>query len=204
MIIIPERELVIITPPRTGSTSMLTACKLKYPLTMSLYRHMEADGIPFGYDHWRRVGIVRHPFLRLWSLYHYLRDLPDKGGWYSRLGEDARSNPFSYWLREGTMPFTNPDWIEDIDFSPRQSVLHNRPEQRKSQWMYVRPDLGVEPIVVASKEYVKLILELDLPRIPILNKSRAPAYPSPSDLDKEHIEKFHSWDIDICERARVG
>ncbi|MBL3684559.1 hypothetical protein F2981_16960 [Sinorhizobium meliloti] len=47
----------------------------KYPRSTLIYRHMEADGVPAGYDRWRKVGVVRHPVERLWSLYKFLAHL---------------------------------------------------------------------------------------------------------------------------------
>ena len=81
MIIIPEKELVLITPPRTGSTSLSDQIAQKYPMSFRPYRHMEADGVPFGYDRWRRVGVFREPVARLWSVYHYCKSvaISDRG-----------------------------------------------------------------------------------------------------------------------------
>ena len=73
MILIPEIETVVILVPRTGTTSLIKAIKERYPEAIRLYRHMEADGIPAGYDAWDKVGVARDPVERLWSLYKYLQ-----------------------------------------------------------------------------------------------------------------------------------
>jgi len=75
MLLIPEIETVVILVPRAGSTSIKRAVLAKYPEAMMIYRHMEADGVPFGYDRWRKIGVVHNPIDRLCSLYKYLKIL---------------------------------------------------------------------------------------------------------------------------------
>lgn len=50
MILIPEIQTVVILVPRTGSGSLRRAVAAKYPQSILLYRHMEADGVPAGHD----------------------------------------------------------------------------------------------------------------------------------------------------------
>lgn len=57
MIIIPEINTVVILVPRTGTSTLRRAIAEIYPMSMMIYRHMEADGIPIGYDRWRRSGM---------------------------------------------------------------------------------------------------------------------------------------------------
>ena len=59
MILIPEKQVVLILVPRTGSGTLKRAVKARYPKSILLYRHMEADGGPAGYDRWQKIGIVR-------------------------------------------------------------------------------------------------------------------------------------------------
>jgi hypothetical protein len=71
VIILPSIETVVVLVPRTGSGSLKRAILDRYQDAMPIYRHMEADGVPAGYDRWRRVGVCRHPVDRLWSLYKF-------------------------------------------------------------------------------------------------------------------------------------
>lgn len=145
MIIVPEIQKVLITPPRTGSTGICQAIIAKYPNAMWLYRHMEADGVPHGYDRWERHCIVRHPIYRLWSMYKYLiHGTHGTETWRGTVQKDARSHDdFYHWMIHGTLPFIHPYWYNpSMKVDPRYMVLHHLPEQRKSQWIYARPDLG--------------------------------------------------------------
>jgi hypothetical protein len=148
MILIPELETIVISPPRTGSTSLKQAILRQYPLAMSLYRHMEADGVPFGYDQWRRVGVVRAPGSRLFSLYNYLQRLEhDDPYWAPGRAAKYKASvariPFDVWLQRNELPFCT-GWGDDMSYNPRYSVRHAMPETRKSQEIYLRPDLGTE------------------------------------------------------------
>lgn len=62
MILIPELETVVILVPRTGSGSLRRAIAEAYPSSMLVYRHMEADGIPAGYD--REISKFKTTFAR--------------------------------------------------------------------------------------------------------------------------------------------
>lgn len=203
MIIIPEREVVIITPPRTASSSLLAACKEQYPLTMSLYRHMEADGIPFGYEKWCRYGIVRDPRERLYSLYKYLEQLPPDMQWNQELCGEAREMVFSQWLIDSRVPFTNPFWM-DTRFNPRQQCLHPIPETRKSQWHYVRPDLGVTPIVLGSWEWQQLLEMLGLKDLKVLNSSRSLPSIGWGMAAEKHLNQYHRWDVDTVRSVTLA
>lgn len=113
MILVPEIETVVILVPRTGTTALKNALLGKYPKALLLYRHMEADGVPRGYDRWRKVGVLRDPVARLWSLYKFLREMRQEPNWHP--GFAARMNasataPFDQWLVENETVFTHPYW----------------------------------------------------------------------------------------------
>ena len=117
MIIVPELETVVILTPRTGSKALRDALLSTYPRAFMLYRHMEADGVPVGYDRWRRVGVARHPVARLWSLYRYLGSIgegrePDgTGKWepsYVAAQRASVAMPFNDWFLENRLVFTSP------------------------------------------------------------------------------------------------
>jgi hypothetical protein len=68
-----REEARCILTPRTGTRALKRAIAERYPQSFMLYRHMEADGVPQGYDRWPKIGVVREPVARLWSLYKYLK-----------------------------------------------------------------------------------------------------------------------------------
>lgn len=144
MILIPEIETVVILVPRTGSGSLRRAIAQKYPRSMLIYRHMEADGVPHGYDRWPKVGVVRHPRDRMWSLYNFMNGM--KGNHdqaYINAMHESTLMPFDLWVRENKIVFTSPyDSANMGRFWPGHTVRHPLPENRKSQFVYLRPDLG--------------------------------------------------------------
>ena len=150
MIIIPELKTVLIMPPRTASTSLKAQITKQYPLAWKPYRHMEADGVPAGYESWRKVGLCRAPLSRLWSLYKYCRAFPEneRCQWSeSRKQEmiDSTRVPFEYWLIHNTAVFaTSQSPMAGETSSPYYHTLHPKPETLKSQFEYLRPDLGTE------------------------------------------------------------
>ena len=146
MMIIPEIETVVLFVPRTGSGTLRRALAAKYPGAMLLYRHMEADGVPAGYDRWRRVGVLREPLDRLRSLWRFLGAFGgdhDKAYVTAMRAQGAR--PFEEWLLENDRPFTSPyDSAGYGRYWPHFTVRHPMAENRKSQFLYLRPDLGTE------------------------------------------------------------
>jgi hypothetical protein len=153
MLLIPEIETVFIRVPRTASSSLKKAIIARYPATLEVYHHMEADGVPHGYDRWRRIGVVRNPVARLHSLYRFLSAIERKphhvSGWDTRMLRSVQGISFSRWLADNETVFTSP-YSSAIygpvgnspAFHPVYAVLHPLPENRKSQFLYLRPDLG--------------------------------------------------------------
>ena len=145
MILIPEIETVVILVPRTASRSTYKAVLEKYPQAMMPYRHMEADGVPQGYDRWEKVGVVRNPIDRLWSLYSLI--VSGFNGTYAPAYTKAMAKSvecsFEEWVMNNKTVFTNPYNSGNTDnFYPRYTIRHALPENRKSQFIYLRPDLG--------------------------------------------------------------
>lgn len=146
MILIPQREIVLVLTPRTGSGSLKRAVMECYPGAIQLYRHMEADGVPHGYDRWQKVGVVRNPIDRLWSLYKFLGNMD---GPYAPeyLAEQRNSVKMSFplWITENRVVFTSAfDSGQMGRYYPNYAVRHPMPETLKSQFMYLRPDLGTK------------------------------------------------------------
>lgn len=204
MIIIPELETVVILPPRTGSKALRNALLSTHPQSFMPYRHMEADGVPHGYDQWRRVGICRHPIDRLWSLYRYVKVMgegrePDgKGKWepgYIEAQADAANRPFDDWIINNRLPFTTPYSQGDASFYPNFCVLHALPENRKSQKLYLRPDLGTQVYGYECADRLHKELGVNPDRI---NAAPPASRPTLSNEALEHIYRFFSWDLANC------
>jgi len=69
----PERELVIVAPPRCGSHSVEAVLLPEFGKRIG-FRHLPLPVIHEGYPYtreWRTAILVRNPRARLWSLYHY-------------------------------------------------------------------------------------------------------------------------------------
>jgi hypothetical protein len=233
MIVVPEIETVVILVPRTGSGSLKRAIAERYPESFALYRHMEADGVPHGYDRWRRVGVLRHPLARLWSLYHFCRTT--EGGSYAKYPEiwsrirRSVDCSFDQWLRNNELTFTQPYDSAGLGrFWPQFSILHSLPETRKSQFLYLRPDLGTEIFLFDHLDELERALDVRLghfnrstvrPIIPYAESGEdseefwdvitrgASTCPAMTDLEpsaRGHIESFHAWDLAEWDRRYHG
>lgn len=199
MIIVPEIETVVILVPRTGSASLRRALLAKYPQAMQLYRHMEADGVPAGYDRWPKVGVVREPTERLWSLYKFLRDYaPERavqGDAYAQAQRRSAERPFDEWITDNQTVFTNPyDTAGSLRFYPGFSVRHSIPETRKSQYIYLRPDLGTWVYDFSELQEVEKRLGVTLDRF---NRTPGECIPSLSARAQSHIKQFFEWDLEV-------
>lgn len=193
MIIIPEIETVVILVPRTGSGSLKRSITATYPKSMLLYRHMEADGIPLGYDRWRRVGVVRNPLDRLWSLYKFQRGF---SGQHDQAYIDAmRSSvdrPFDDWILNNRTVFTSPyDSTARNRFWPHFSVRHPVPENRKSQWLYLRPDLGTDVYRFDRLDEFTSALGVEIGRTNVTAGEPAPAI---SNDAATYMAEMFAWD----------
>jgi len=196
MIIVPEIEKVIILVPRTGTTSLKSAVLKRYPKSVLLYRHMEADGVPMGYDRWQKIGVVRHPEDRLWSLYNYLRDFygPYHKSYIETMRGSVKDIDFSSWIINNRVVFTN-GFSEDCDrYFPKYTVRYSLPENRKSQFVYLRPDLGT-----AIYRYDKMdLLESDLGlKLEHLNRSSKRSTKQLTEEAKAYVSRFFKWDLSI-------
>lgn len=199
MIIVPEIETVVILTPRTGTTALKDAVLATYPRAMQIYRHMEADGVPQGYDRWPKVGIVRDPVDRLWSLYKYLQRF---GTDYATHHDEAFTasqrqsvaRPFDQWLVENEVVFTAPYDRSGLGrFFPAYAVRHPLPENRKSQFVYLRPDLGTE--IYRYDEAFALFNRLGVsPGRSNMTSALAP--PPLSGPAFAYVQRWFAWDIE--------
>lgn len=196
MLIIPELETVLILVPRTGSGSLRRAVQARYPQSILLYRHMEADGVPAGYDRWDKVGFIRNPLDRLWSLYKFMRSYanPAHDEAYCASMRQSAAVPFERWLVENMTPFTSPyDSAGHGRYWPNFTVRHPLPENRKSQMLYLRPDLGTRVYAYEDLSSWAHSAELDLDRH---NKTEEEPCPTlvPRSPAAYHMERWFAWD----------
>jgi len=197
MLAIPELSLVLIQPPRTGSTALRAGLETRYPRTRRLYRHMERDGLPGTYAGWTIACTIRHPLTRLHSLWRYMRrqkpeDHSDKD-WARRVARDAR-RPFRDWVLESRDPFNTspPGATANPGF---YDIRHSTPITRKSQHVWARPDLGpVRLIRLERPEDISAVLGVT-PDAGFSNTAPGPSLaPLCSELHRHLITHF-SWDL---------
>ena len=194
MLVIPETNTVFLFPPRTGSESLLESLHAAYPLSYLLYRHAEADAIPPGYENWRKIGFVRHPYMRLWSLYKLISTLPEKPAAAVLEAEMKR-------LLASVEKHTFEDWVlynEELFISaePPMPLLyqkHHIPETRKSQETTLRPDLGT--VILKFQDLTKHMASWKLPECRI-NASPPIELPKMSKAIKAHMKKYFVWDME--------
>lgn len=202
MILIPEIETVVILVPRTGSTSLKNVIAQTYPNSILLYRHMEADGVPQGYDRWRKIGVVRDPIRRLWSLYKFLADF--NGDYNAAYIEAMRASvrvPFDEWIVNNKIVFTSPYSSDGSPaFYPRYTVRHPLPENLKSQFLYLRPDLGTEIIRYGETQELERALKIKIDRLDRVT----PWQPMPTLSQKvqDHICRVCRWDFEAIGKER--
>ncbi len=203
MILIPELETVVILVPRTGSSTLRRVIAAKYPRSYMLYRHMEADGVPQGYDRWLKVGVVRHPVDRLWSLYKFLRNglngeqaLRDPA-WLDTMRRSSQRS-FDSWLLNNREVFTSPyDYSGGSKYWPNQTVLHPRPENLKSQYVYLRPDLGTKIIPYPRLHLLGALLGVDLIERHNQTEQRNELPLHLSHDAQSHVERVFAWDLEM-------
>lgn len=164
MILIPEIQKIIIMVPRTGTGSIKKAVAERYPLAIFLYRHMEADGVPAGYDRWEKIGVVRSPLARMKSLYKFLKNFSGNynQGYIDKMRKSV-DRDFSDWLINNEVVFTSPYDSEGLGrFWPYYNVNHCLPENAKSQFIYLRPDLGTRIFDFNELDFLANFLDIKL------------------------------------------
>lgn len=205
MIIIPEIETVVILVPRTGSGSLRRAIAAEYPKSMMIYRHMEADGIPHGYDRWNRLGVVRDPLDRLWSLYKFMKQFSgDYDDAYIAQMQQSTKLPFNEWVMFNQTVFTSPyDSAGRGRFWPVYTVNHPIPENQKSQFMYLRPDLGTEVWRFDEMSKVYDRLRLHYLSTKWENQTRLAPFPKLMPETRLHMERVFKWDYEVTQVRRI-
>lgn len=194
MLLIPELQVTFIFPPRTGSDSLCLELMGRFPNAFLPYRHMEADGLLPGYESWRRVGFVRHPLARLWSLFKYctvIADgevIPTLKGEVERVAKSVEGKSFESWVLHNEELFLPAD-----SGIPILHQLHHIPETRKSQQIYLRPDLGT--VVLKFQDLRKHMAAWGLNPEHQAGKTAALPVPKPSKKLRKHLEKHFPWEM---------
>jgi hypothetical protein len=220
MIIVPELKTVVLLVPRTGSGSLYRALLKTYPKAFMLYRHMEADGVPIGYNAWPKVGVVRDPIDRLWSYYKFCKTFgstknfggsdvklqtPNIIGRHDAFEAQIRESvnrSFEDWLLNNHTPFAYEPNQSDLIGHPIVSQLHYMPENRKSQWVYLRPDLGTEIYKFWEIDKLAARLGIELEHHNATSKLDPRPYLTVEAL--EHINRHFAWDLETTHRARAA
>jgi hypothetical protein len=136
--------------------------------------------------------VLRHPVERLWSLYKFCKTI-DRGS--VRYQEEMLASvdmPFDDWLITNQMRFTDPYNADGgLDFYPIYNVRHALPETRKSQYLYLRPDLGTEIWPFELKDRLAEALDVKLDHHNSTDGAPCPALSTPA---MAHIGRYFSWD----------
>lgn len=195
MIIIPELQKIFICVPKNASTSISKAILNKYPKAFLVARHLEACGVPDDFLHYQKYGIVREPVERLFSLYKFSKSYKKSNFFPSCYVEDMRKNyinDFSSFILNNNFIFNNPYDSNGI-FHPRYKINHIMPETTKSQYIFLRPDLGTIIYKYSDfKELLDIFKIKDLENIYETEKIPLPELSLPA---KEHIEEYFKWDL---------
>lgn len=195
MLIIPEHKTILILPPRTGSSTLHTAVAACCPRAFMLYRHAEACAIPPGYESYRVTGFVRHPLARMWSLYKFCAILDPRTSptWTRdevlRIAESVQGRTFEDWLLNNTELFLPQG-------HPHPQLYQNLyiPETRKSQALYLRPDLGTEIV-----PFSELDVWLDFVGLPAMHENASPPRPIPPTTPaiEKHLAAYMGWELSL-------
>lgn len=206
MIIVPEIKTVVLLVPRTGTRALKRAIAERYPQSFMLYRHMEADGVPHGYDRWLKLGVVRHPVERLWSLYKYLQRFgidfcEEHDETYTAKMRDSVRMSFDDWLIGNDQVFTSPYDSAGLGrFFPAYACRHPLPENRKSQFVYLRPDLGTDIVPYACIGHLYDRLGVRPDRINGTDGTKPPVL---GEAARDYVKRWFRWDFEAAADHRT-
>lgn len=195
MLIVPELHAIFIMPPRTGSGTLTLELMRAHPSAFLLYRHAEATLVPAGYETWRKVGFVRHPLARLWSLYKFCAIIAE-GEVVKVLEEEVRrvarsveGRSFEEWVLKNEELF-----LPDNSGIPVLHQAMRTPETRKSQFDYLRPDLGT--IVLKFQDLPTHLANWQLNPNTKAGATPRPECPPMTPKLKKHMMKYFKWDME--------
>jgi hypothetical protein len=196
MLIVPEHNAIFIFPPRTGSTTLHYAIRDVCPLSILLYRHAERDAIPPGFEAFKVFGFVRHPLARMWSLYKFLCQLdPEKSATWAQgqvmtLLESVQGKTFETWLLHNEELF-----LPAMTGHPGLYQRHYMPETTKSQWHYLRPDLGTE--ILPFADLANWMQHLGIPATHLNKTTHRLAMPELTKNISKHLEAHMLWELEM-------
>jgi len=102
---------------------------------------------------------------------------------------------FSEWVLHNQIVFTSPyDRAGLGRFFPRYTNNHPMPENQKSQFVYLRPDLGTK--IFKFTELGKIEKELGI-KLPHHNKSSGTLYSGLTEEATEYVRRVFKWDFEI-------
>jgi hypothetical protein len=203
LLIVPELHAIFIFPPRTGSDTLCLELMRVHHNAFLLYRHGEASMVPWGYKAWRKVGFVRHPLARLWSLYKFcaiLADrenvLPELAAEVARVAASVQGKSFEEWV------LTNEELFlpKDSGIPLLTQVLH-RPENRKSQRAYLRPDLGTA--ILKFQDLAEHMRAWGLDPSVKHGATPASAVPEMTPALEKHLLHYCGWEMNFPDLAVV-
>lgn len=148
MLIIPEIPTVVLLVRKTGSETLSKVAMKKYPKAFIGDRHGTADRVPEEYSRWPKIGVVREPVARLWSLYRFLQAWPG-----------VADMPFEDWLlnesiaRESQWLTLRPDLGTEIYQYTDQPSVYGRLDIRvppESEWERHDPKAKPHPGLSAA------------------------------------------------------
>lgn len=199
MILIPELEAVLLLTPRNASGALYRAVLERHPKSIMLYRHMEAQNVPLGYDRWRKIGVVREPVSRLWSFYNFFKQISrsDKARIYPEWGAKIRRSvdrTFDDWITGNTVVFSaGHDGDYASDFYPFYVVSQQIPENCKSQFITLRPDLGTK--VFRFEDELDALCDALAVTLPTANATTSGEPPALGAEAVRHVERHFAWDL---------
>jgi hypothetical protein len=103
--------------------------------------------------------------------------------------------PFYDWVLHNQTVFTCPyDTAGGARFFPGYTVRHSLPETRKSQFVYLRPDLGTR-IYRYHDQLAQLEERLDIKLQRWSNTTVLSSPPQSTPAVRDHIERWFAWDL---------
>lgn len=191
MIIVPELKAIVITPPRTGSTSLRTALLNRYQDAYSPHDHMEMIGAPAGFiDCYHQVVMVRHPVDRLYSMYQYMRTYESNNNpeWIDSVRKDS-DRSFSDWLLSSKHLFVTNNIGRP---NPRYGQLKSTPAVQKSAVSgYGDPTRGFTRTYLKLENVSKIedTFDIKLPHFNVTNPDRG--YTISADAASLVLDNYH-------------
>lgn len=139
--------------------------------------------------------MFRHPVDRMRSLYRYMSVIMDHDQDYIHdLRRSVEGKSFSEWLVTNQTLFSQPMPLHSETFLPFYCQRHLLPENRKSQFMYLRPDLGTEIYNYSNLQRLEKDLDISLGARVVNRTNRNLNLPMTDEAD-QHMARYHGRDL---------